>query len=359
MERWVFFGKGGIGKSTVAAAVSATLALRKERVLHVGCDPKHDSTVSLLGGRLLEPIVDRIERVRGVTVQDVVTTSALGIDCVEAGGPSAGVGCGGRGVSRMLEIFEEAKLLAPGRYDTAVYDVLGDVVCGGFAAPLRHGVGEKVVIVTSEEMMSLYAANNIAQAVVHYAVNGIALAGIVANLRDGPEGARIVERFAACIGTRVLAVLPRDPLVRDAEFRQRTVVEVSPTSAFSLRIGELAEAIKAVDAKATPLPRPLDEKTFYALARARFDGDRDEIETALPASADAPPSEQIVAANRLVRKEPQSAPQDPFAQELGAARRAVRLGLVTLSDAAARLRGAFPDRAGQIDTKALLDGSPA
>lgn len=271
MERWVFFGKGGIGKSTVAANVSATLARRSTRVLHVGCDPKHDSTVALLGGRLLEPVVNRIEHVRGVVVDDIVTRSPLGIDCVEAGGPSAGVGCGGRGVSRMLAMFDEAKLLAPGRYDVAVYDVLGDVVCGGFAAPLRHGVGEKVVIVTSEELMSLYAANNIAQAVVHYAINGIALAGIVANLRDGADGAEIVERFAARIGTTVLATLLRDPLVREAEFRGRTVAEAAPTSAFARKIEELADAITSVDAASAPLPRPLDERTFYALARARFE----------------------------------------------------------------------------------------
>lgn len=351
MERWVFFGKGGIGKSTVAAAVSATLARRSRRVLHVGCDPKHDSTVSLLGGRLLEPVIDRIERVRGVTAEEVVTRSPLGIDCVEAGGPSAGVGCGGRGVSRMLEIFEEAKLLAPGRYDFAVYDVLGDVVCGGFAAPLRHGVGEKVVIVTSEELMSLYAANNIASAVVHYAINGISLAGIVANLRDGPEGASIVERFAERIGTRVLAVLPRDPLVRDAEFQGRTIVETAPASAFAGKIAGLAEAIEAVDAGTTPLPRPLDEASFYAAARARFEPDQ-------------PDETPAAARSRRLRLVPAdvtgsgAARQDPFERDLDAGRRAVRLGLVTPVDAIQRLQAAYPEQAQRVDRALVIAGEP-
>ncbi|MEI8259232.1 MAG: AAA family ATPase, partial [Deltaproteobacteria bacterium] len=168
MERIVFFGKGGIGKSTTSTNVSASLAAMGQRVLHVGCDPKHDSTVALLGGQLLEPVVDKIQSTEGITPEDIVTRSALGIDCVEAGGPEAGVGCGGRGITRMMEIFNAAQLLTSNRYDVSVYDVLGDVVCGGFAAPLRKGIGEKVIIVASEEVMAMYAANNIAKAVCHY-----------------------------------------------------------------------------------------------------------------------------------------------------------------------------------------------
>jgi len=146
---FVIFGKGGIGKSTLACGLSASYAAMGQRVLDVGCDPKHDSTAPLLGGRMIEPVVGRLLQIRGATPEALVERSPLGIDCVEAGGPTAGVGCVGRGVSRMLELFDEGKLLEDGRYDVARYDVLGDVICGGFAAPLRKAVGELVVIVAS------------------------------------------------------------------------------------------------------------------------------------------------------------------------------------------------------------------
>jgi nitrogenase iron protein NifH len=227
MERIVIFGKGGIGKSTISCGISASLAAGGKRVLHVGCDPKHDSTTALLRGKLIEPVIDRIEKVKGVKAEDIVVRSPLGVDCVEAGGPAAGVGCGGRGITRMLEIFNEAELLDESKYDLALYDVLGDVVCGGFAAPLRKGIGEKVVIVTSEELMALYAANNIARAVVHYANNGIALAGLVVNLKDPNADRKVVERFAERINTRILAWIPRDPLIREAEYN-RTKIALCP-----------------------------------------------------------------------------------------------------------------------------------
>jgi nitrogenase iron protein NifH len=270
MERIVFFGKGGIGKSTTASNISATLAAEGRRVLHVGCDPKHDSTVALLRGTMIEPVVDRIHSLAGLTAERVVTRSHLGVDCVEAGGPEAGVGCGGRGISRMLEIFQSVDLLSPARYDVCVYDVLGDVVCGGFASPLRKGIGEKVVIVASEEVMALYAANNIARAVVHYASNGVALAGLIVNLRDNNEDRGPVERFARLINTKVLGYIPREPLVREAEYRRMTVAEYAPGAPITRTLRELGEQIIALDARSLPLPTPLDEATFYALTQHRF-----------------------------------------------------------------------------------------
>ncbi|MCA9697463.1 MAG: AAA family ATPase, partial [Myxococcales bacterium] len=289
MERIVIFGKGGIGKSTISCGISASLAAAGKRVLHVGCDPKHDSTAALLRGKLIEPVVDRIEKVRGVTAEDIVVRSPLGVDCVEAGGPAAGVGCGGRGITRMLEIFGEAALLDETRYDLALYDVLGDVVCGGFAAPLRRGIGEKVLIVTSEELMALYAANNIARAVVHYAGNGIALAGLVVNLKDPDADRKVVERFAARINTRILAWIPRDPLIREAEYNRTTVIEAFPQAPISLVLRELAERIVAEDVSDRPLPTPMNELEFHVAARARFRADleRDAAEALAAEQAEA------------------------------------------------------------------------
>ena len=270
MEKLVIFGKGGIGKSTLATSLSASLAAQGRRVLHVGCDPKHDSTAALLGGRMIEPVIDRIERVKGVTRDDIVTRSHLGVDCVEAGGPGAGVGCGGRGITRMLEIFREAALLKPGVYDVTLYDVLGDVVCGGFAAPLRRGVGEKVIIVASEELMALYAANNIAKAVVHYATNGIGLAGIVFNLKNNDTDRATLQRFAALLNARVLGYIPRDPLIREAEYRRKTVIEHAPASKVARRFAELARHVLELELAGQPLPTPLSERDFYELARQKF-----------------------------------------------------------------------------------------
>jgi|GEM_PF-1319908 len=363
MERLVVFGKGGIGKSTISCGISASLAAKGQRVLHVGCDPKHDSTAALLRGRMIEPVVDRIEKIKGVAIEDIVVRSPIGIDCVEAGGPAAGVGCGGRGITRMLEIFNEAGLLEPGRYDTALYDVLGDVVCGGFAAPLRKGIGNKVVIVTSEELMALYAANNIARAVVHYANNGIALAGLVVNIKDQNADRGVVERFAERIGTQILAWIPRDPLIREAEYKRTTVIEMAPHAPISKTLRELADHLINLDITDTPLPTPFDEENFYNGARTRFrDITLEELE-AEERAAGRPPmieGEAEVAASSLTRgpaltaaRERKEAELAAYRKELRAGARAVTLGLVSADEAVRRLREAFPERAEQLHAREL------
>jgi len=360
VERITLFGKGGIGKSTIACGITASLAASGRRVLHVGCDPKHDSTAALLGGQMIEPVIDRISTVKGVRIDDIVVRSSLGIDCVEAGGPAAGVGCGGRGITRMLEIFDEAGLLAPDRYDLALYDVLGDVVCGGFAAPLRRGIGEKVVIVTSEELMSLYAANNIARAVMHYASNGIALAGLVVNLKDPDADRHVVERFAERINTKILAWVTRDPLIRKAEYERTTVTEMAPLSAIATNFRELAEHLYALDVRGTPLPTPMEESQFYTAARTRFRAD---------VKVDAPPAPTPKPAPEQAEVRPASLTRGPkvaaarqrkqveterYVHELRAGARAVRLGLVGADEALRRLQAAFPDLAQGLRREELL-----
>ena len=164
----------------------------------------------------------------------------------------------------MLEALQDLGLLKSGGYDARIFDVLGDVVCGGFAAPLRKGFAEKIVIVTSEELMALYAANNIAKSVKTYASNGVYLAGLVANLKDGEVDRARIKRFAKILGTRILEFVPRDPAVREAEFaRDRTVVERAPKSVFAKSLKSLAAKILAVKKEDCPVPTPMDDRRFY------------------------------------------------------------------------------------------------
>jgi nitrogenase iron protein NifH len=167
MERIAFYGKGGIGKSTIATSASLSMSRMGKRVLHVGCDPKHDSSLVLVKDpENFKTVIDQIfAGVEDLEADDFIMDGIEGIDCVESGGPEAGRGCGGRAVSRSFEVFEDVELVDDTRYDAVVYDVLGDVVCGGFAAPMRRSAKSKVVIVLSEELMAAYAANRIAAAV--------------------------------------------------------------------------------------------------------------------------------------------------------------------------------------------------
>ena len=269
MEKIAVYGKGGVGKSVVATALSATWAMGGRRVLHVGCDPKHDSAV-----RLMETQVD-VRTVLDVLGDDpsamggpeILNRGRHGIDCCEAGGPPAGLGCGGRGVARTIEYLAEMEILTTGGYDVAVFDVLGDVVCGGFAAPLRDGFAEKVIIVVSEEPMAIFAANNIARAVDTYHGNGVRLAGLVINLRGRDIDLAPLRRFAERLGTRILAVVDRDPLVMEGERQQQTIVEFAPSSATAKALVGLADTLFTLDAKALPPPTPMSDHDFFDFLR--------------------------------------------------------------------------------------------
>jgi len=260
MERIAFYGKGGIGKSTIAAGVSLALARQGLRVLHVGCDPKHDSTATLVRDGRIKTVIDQIfSRPSGeLGLEDLIMPGKHGIACVEAGGPEPGVGCGGRAISRMFEIFDELGLIDPKRYDAAIFDILGDVVCGGFAAPLRAGISPKVVIVASEEMMAGYAANNISKAVLNYLHNGVCLAGLVVNLRDNKADRNPIQRLAEALGTRILAEIPRTPKIQQAELLFQSILDFAPNTKAARTIRELAGNLIELDRDSCSPPSPLD-----------------------------------------------------------------------------------------------------
>ncbi len=263
MKKITVYGKGGIGKSTIVSNLSAAYALGGAKVLQVGCDPKADSTLCLREHAAGHTVLDLTrERRRIKSASEMLMSGRLGIACVESGGPTPGLGCGGRGVLRMLELFEEFDLIGHGAYDIVLYDVLGDLVCGGFAAPLRLGFGELVVIVLSEEGMAMYAANNIAKIVTEYSANGVALGGLIANLRGTGEDIAAVHRLADTIGTSVLGVVPRSSLFKKAERARMTVVEMFPDSSEALLLRQIADKIAALDTSVLPAPTPISNEAM-------------------------------------------------------------------------------------------------
>ena len=270
MERLVIYGKGGIGKSVVATHLSAEFARRGLRVLHVGCDPKADSSCRLTGSTEVKTVLGAMGmNPEEISAGQIITPGRKNIFCIEAGGPEPGSGCGGRGVARAVELIGELDLLDCGEYDAAVFDVLGDVVCGGFAAPLRQGFARKVLIVVSEEPMALFAANNIAKAIINYSYNGVVLGGLVANLRDSDNEELFdrVKRFAARIGTRVVVRLERTALVDEAERELKTVIDTAPESNFAQRIGELVDWASDFDPDGQENPKPMTEAEFFEFMR--------------------------------------------------------------------------------------------
>lgn len=244
MKKIAIYGKGGIGKSTTTANLSAAMAAMGLTVLQVGCDPKADSTRNLTGGASIATVLDILRQNGEAELDDIVVKSSTGVLCVEAGGPVPGVGCAGRGIITAFEKLEELAAYDVYKPDVVLYDVLGDVVCGGFAMPIRGGYADEVCIVTSGEMMSLYAATNIAQAVKSFGKRGYAsLRGLILNAKNIEGENDLVDKAAAELAAPVIYRLPRDPFVQQAETQGKTVVEAFPASAMAAHYQSLAELL--------------------------------------------------------------------------------------------------------------------
>jgi nitrogenase iron protein NifH len=239
------YGKGGIGKSTTAANVSAALADMGLRVMQIGCDPKADSTSSLTGGVKTPTVLDAMrERGSELALEHIITPGYKNVLCVEAGGPTPGIGCAGRGIITAFEKLEELGAFERHNPDAVIYDVLGDVVCGGFAMPIRGGYARRVFIVTSGEKMAIYAAANIATAVANFKSRGYAeVSGLILNSRNTKDELALVEELAADMGTRVTKIIPRSDLVQRAEEMGQTVIEAFPESDMAACYRQLAETM--------------------------------------------------------------------------------------------------------------------
>ena len=245
MRKIAIYGKGGIGKSTITGSLSAALAVLGYKVMQIGCDPKADSTINLLGGQPPMPVLSMLRDEKAVpSIENVVKRGFHGVMCIEAGGPTPGVGCAGRGIIATFNLLEELDVFHRLQPDVVLYDVLGDVVCGGFAAPIREGYAEDVIIVTSGEKMALFAAANISKAVANFADRGYArVRGIILNRRNVDNERERVQSFAGSIGVPIVGDIPRSQAIVDYEDQNKTVVEGDLSLAVSQNFLNIARAI--------------------------------------------------------------------------------------------------------------------
>ena len=262
MRKIAIYGKGGIGKSTTTQNTVAGLSEAGKKVMVVGCDPKADSTRLLLGGLAQKSVLQTLrDEGEDVDLEDIRKTGFKGTICVESGGPEPGVGCAGRGIITSINLLEQLGAYADSqKLDYVFYDVLGDVVCGGFAMPIREGKAEEIYIVCSGEMMAMYAANNICKGIVKFAeAGGVRLGGLICNSRKVDNERAMIEAFAAKLGTQMIHFVPRDNMVQKAEINRKTVIDFDPTHVQADEYRTLSKKIDENKMFVIPKPMHTDE----------------------------------------------------------------------------------------------------
>ena len=264
-----FYGKGGIGKSTIAANVSAALGADGKRVLHIGCDPKADST-RCLTEKKIPTVLEQINRLgEKLSREDIVFPGVFGVSCVEAGGPRAGSGCAGMGITAMEEELNRLNILEES-WDAVIYDVLGDVVCGGFSVPMRKHYVQKVFVVTSADFMSLYAANNIMKGIKSCCgEEGKMLGGLILNHCQSDADREIAELFSERTGAKVLFGMEESREIKLSDYRKTAVLKAYPQ-------GKAAKAFRRLSGLVTghgegTLPQPLDEEEMERFGQTIFE----------------------------------------------------------------------------------------
>jgi nitrogenase iron protein NifH len=282
MRQIAIYGKGGIGKSTVASNLSVAFAEKGLKAMQIGCDPKRDSTRNLTGGEMIPTVLETYRSLlqvgkdkSDITLEDIVFQGSKGVLCVESGGPEPGIGCAGRGVLTAIEILRDLKAFEKYGLDIVVYDVLGDVVCGGFAQPIRQGYAREIYLVCSGEFMSLYAANNISKGIKRLASQGPSrLAGTILNSRGKQEFEEaVLIAFSEALNSQLIHVIPRSPEIADYEVEGKTIVEGSPESDITVQFRELSEKILENSRFVIPTPVELDDlQALYRTALQDAEG---------------------------------------------------------------------------------------
>jgi len=253
------YGKGGIGKSTTTSNITAALSKAGYKVMQFGCDPKSDSTNTLRGGTYIPTVLDTLREKNVVKASDVIFEGFNGVYCVEAGGPAPGVGCAGRGIITAVQLFKQQKVFEDLDLDYVIYDVLGDVVCGGFAVPIREGIAEHVFTVSSADFMAVYAANNLFKGIQKYSNSGGALlGGVIANSINQPYSKDIIDDFVLQTKTQVIEYVPRSVTVTQSELQGKTTIEAFPDSAQAQVYSRLAA--KIASHTVSKVPEPLDSQ---------------------------------------------------------------------------------------------------
>ncbi|NYT19361.1 MAG: Ni-sirohydrochlorin a,c-diamide reductive cyclase ATP-dependent reductase subunit [Methanosarcinales archaeon] len=260
-KRIAIYGKGGIGKSSTASNVAAACADEGYKVMIIGCDPKSDSSITLLGGKRIPTILDLLRDGVDVKEEDVIYEGYKGVKCVEVGGPEPGIGCAGRGIIVAIQTLKKIST-SLNEMDLIIYDVPGDIVCGGFVAPIRKGLVKEAYVLTSGEYMPLYAANNICRGLAKI---NTPLSGIICNSRSVSREEEIVTKFAAEIGSELMAFIPKEQIVQDCERDGFSVMEKAPDSNVAQVYRKLAKAIMARDSSV--MPQALDDERLRELTR--------------------------------------------------------------------------------------------